>query len=125
MSASVSGRPATRETVCAPLAYEPPAMPIFTTPWEIETSLKSGFELGKLPPIRTVWGLPLTEIVALVAPASVRDAVSCGMLPALDPPLPLVDDVVMLVEDGADPSPASPSGRGGHLLDDGSCRRSR
>src|SRR5438270_13143904 len=90
VSTRVSDRPAARETVCAPLAYEPFAIPILATPWATETSVKSGFELGKLAPIRTVWTLPLTWSIAAPVLASVRLYV-CGAALLL-PPLPLDPD---------------------------------
>jgi len=52
-STSVNVRPATRETVFAPLEYEPPAMPICAVPPLTDTSRKSGFALGKFAPTRT------------------------------------------------------------------------
>lgn len=67
------------ETVCAPLEYEPLAMPIFTLPLLTETSLNIGLELGKLVPTRTDSGLPFTEILTAPLCASVR-AVKTGLL---------------------------------------------
>jgi hypothetical protein len=60
------------ETVCAPLEYEPLAMPILTPALETETTLKIGLELGKLAPMRTDSGLPFTEIRTAPLCASVR-----------------------------------------------------
>ena len=73
VSTSVSVRPRVRETVCAPLEYEPLAIPILTPPWARPTSRNSGLALGKLPPTRTTWTRPLIEILAAPVAASVRE----------------------------------------------------
>ena len=75
VSTRVSVRPAPSETVRAPLEYEPLAIPIRATPFLTETSLNSGFALGKLAPTRTTWMLPLIEILA--APVTARTRVEC------------------------------------------------
>ena len=80
MSTSVTVLLNPSETVCLPLEYEPLAMPILTPPLETETSLKTGLELGKLAPMRTDSGLPFTEILTAPLCASVRAAVSVGLL---------------------------------------------
>lgn len=72
VSTRVNDRPEARDTVLAPLVYEPLARPIRATPPATETSLKSGFALGKLAPTRTTWMRPLTEILAAPFAASVR-----------------------------------------------------
>lgn len=64
-------------------------MPILATPCASETSVKTGFELGKLFPILTVSLLPFTAIVATPALASVRPDLCCT-------------DVVPVVGAGAD-----------------------
>jgi hypothetical protein len=68
------------ETVCAPLEYEPLAMPILTPALETETILKTGLELGKLAPMRTDSGLPFTEILTAPLRARLRAEVSTGLL---------------------------------------------
>jgi hypothetical protein len=73
VSTRVNERPEASDTVFEPLVYEPLAMPIRATPPVTETSLKSGFPLGKLAPTRTTWTRPLTVILAAPFAASVRD----------------------------------------------------
>jgi len=79
VSTSVTVLLSPSETVCAPLEYEPSAMPILTLPLERETSLKTGLELGKLAPTRTDSGRPFTKILTAPLCASVR-AVNTGLL---------------------------------------------
>ena len=55
-------------------------MPMLAEPCESETSLKTGFALGKLLPTRTVSVLPLTSIVATPLLASVREDVCCTLV---------------------------------------------
>ena len=52
-------------------------MPMLAVPCASETSLKTGFVLGKLLPTRTVSVLPFTSIVATPLLASVRADVCC------------------------------------------------
>ncbi len=80
VSTSVIVRPAPSETVCAPLDTSRFAMPIRATPCVTETSLKSGFALGKLAPTRTTWTRPLIEIVAAPVTASARRACFRGVI---------------------------------------------
>jgi hypothetical protein len=77
VSTSVTDRPLESLTVCAPLVYEPLAIPMLAEPWASETSLKTGFALGKLLPTRTVSVWPFTAIVATPPAASVRADVCC------------------------------------------------
>ena len=52
-------------------------MPMLAEPRASETSLNTGFPLGKLAPTRTVSVLPFTAIVAIPPAASVRAEVCC------------------------------------------------
>ena len=52
-------------------------MPMLAEPCASETSVKTGFALGKLLPTRTVSLLPFTTIVATPPLASVRADVCC------------------------------------------------
>src|SRR4249920_2080968 len=80
VSTRVMVRPTARETVRAPLEYEPLAIAIRATPCETATRLNSGFALGKLAPTRTSATRPLIAIRAAPVAASVRNR--CGWLTA-------------------------------------------
>ena len=53
-------------TVCAPLAYEPPATATFAVEPESATSWNAGLAAGKFEPVETDSLVPFTEITAAV-----------------------------------------------------------